>query len=269
MPEMSFPNIRVSVKNLSFGFGKLPLFSDLTLELGDENPVVFLGPSGCGKTTLLRLMAGLLKPWSGYIRFYAPGTETRIGENKEEALYAAEGQGTLEGPNTAFVFQEPRLFPWYGVLENAALPIQRLLGKEAAGARARRFLNLVSLGGREAAYPDELSGGQRQRVALARAFAYPAPVLFMDEPFQSLDIPLRIQLMDLTLDLIREEPRLVIVVTHDPREAVYLGRRIILLNGGVVFDEPVNLSREERAYGSQAQGLMEARLLRALAGNNA
>ena len=91
----------------------------------------------------------------------------------------------------------------------------------------------------------------------------------MDEPFQSLDIPLRIQLMDLTLDLIRKEPRLVIAVTHDPREAVYLGRRIILLNGGVLgvlFDESLDLSREERAYGSQAQGLMEARLLKVLAG---
>ncbi|MDR1949312.1 MAG: ABC transporter ATP-binding protein [Spirochaetaceae bacterium] len=260
---MSLPNIRISAENLSFEFEKKPVFAGLTLELGGKNPVVLLGPSGCGKTTLLRLMAGLLKPAAGRIRFESvPDPENPGAEEWKGGVFPAG-----RDPEISFVFQEPRLFPWYGVLENVTLPIQKLLGKEAAGARARRFLNLVSLDGGEAAYPGELSGGQRQRVALARAFAYPAPVLFMDEPFQSLDIPLRIRMMDLTLGLLREEPRLVVAVTHDPREAVYMGRRIILLGPrGIAFDEELNLSREERAYGSRAQGLMEARLLRVLSG---
>jgi NitT/TauT family transport system ATP-binding protein len=114
-----------------------------------------------------------------------------------------------------------------------------------------------------------LSGGQRQRVSIARAFAYPAEVLYLDEPFQSLDIPLRIELMDLCRALFEREERLVVAVTHDPREVVYLGRRVIILGkppGGIIFDEPVALSREERAYGKAAHGRLEGRLLSVLAG---
>jgi NitT/TauT family transport system ATP-binding protein len=233
----------LSLRDLSFGFDEKLLFSDLSLELGRENPVVFLGPSGCGKTTLLRLMAGLLRPVSGTI---------------------AWGEGS-EAPRCAFVFQEPRLLPWLSVLENVILPVKRL-GREGE-ARARHFLDLVSLGEKAGAYPGELSGGQRQRVSLARAFAYPAAVLFMDEPFQFLDLPLRIELMDTTLALLNEERCLLAAVTHDPREAVYLGERIILLGrppSGIVLDEPVTLSRKDRAYGSAASSPLEGKLMEAL-----
>jgi NitT/TauT family transport system ATP-binding protein len=235
----------IRVEGLSFGFGDKPVFKDLNLRLGEESPVTILGPSGCGKTTLLRLLAGLLKPLSGSIRIEGPGED-----------------GAL-----SFVFQEPRLFPWLSVLENVSLPINRILGKKKALDRARHILALVSLEGREKARPGDLSGGQRQRVAIARAFAYPAPILCMDEPFQSLDIPLRLQLMDLIPALLREEPRLVLAVTHDPREAVYLGRRILVLGPpprGVVFDEAIDLPPEERLYGRP--GHPEERLLRALGG---
>jgi NitT/TauT family transport system ATP-binding protein len=128
------------------------------------------------------------------------------------------------------------------------------------------MLERFSLLDKAAAYPGDLSGGQRQRVSLARAFAYPAPLMFMDEPFQSLDYPLRITLMDRIPGLLEEEPRLLVMVTHDPREAVYLGRRIIILGrppGGIVFDEEARLSREERALGVLPQGL-EGRLLSVL-----
>jgi NitT/TauT family transport system ATP-binding protein len=167
---------------------------------------------------------------------------------------------------SAFVFQEPRLLPWLTVLENVSLPIRRLAGS-GARSRARYFLELVSLGGRLDAYPGELSGGQRQRVSIARAFAYPAPAVFMDEPFQSLDIPLRIELMEATLGLLEREPRLLIAVTHDPREAVRLGKRILILGhypGGIVFDEISALSGEERSYGAPDHSLLEGRLLRVL-----
>jgi NitT/TauT family transport system ATP-binding protein len=231
----------LSLRNLSFGFNGELLFSDLSLELGRENPVVFLGPSGCGKTTLLRLMAGLLRPVSGTIA--CGGGETRC----------------------AFVFQEPRLLPWLSVLENVILPVKGM-GREGE-TRARHFLDLLSLGEKAGAYPGELSGGQRQRVSLARAFSYPAAVLLMDEPFQSLDLPLRIELMDTTLTLLNEERRLLAAVTHDPREAVYLGERIILLGpppSGIVLDEPVRLSRKDRAYGSAAGFPLERKLIEAL-----
>jgi NitT/TauT family transport system ATP-binding protein len=231
----------IVIRNLSFGFTDKPLFKDFSLELGDEGPTVILGASGCGKTTLLRLMAGLLQPQTGVIE--------RDGD-------------------VSFVFQESRLLPWYTVLENVSLPIE---GRAPAsdlspGDRAMHFLRLVSLEDKAAAYPAELSGGQAQRVSFARAFAFPAPIILMDEPFQSLDIPLRLQLMDMVLSLLEREKRLAVVVSHDPREAVYLGRRILVLGqaADIIFDGTVNLSREERAYGSPANALLEKKLLSAL-----
>jgi NitT/TauT family transport system ATP-binding protein len=161
------------------------------------------------------------------------------------------------------VFQEPRLLPWKTVLANVRLPAEPLLGKAAAEERARHFLRRVSLEEKAAAYPGELSGGQKQRVSFARAFTYPGAILLMDEPFQSLDIPLRIQLMDLTRSLLAASPRRTVIVTHDPREAVYLGRRIMVLGtppAGFVFDQSLDLSAGDRAFGSAAQVRLETEL---------
>ncbi|MDR2757862.1 MAG: ABC transporter ATP-binding protein [Spirochaetaceae bacterium] len=237
----------LSLKNISFSFTESPLFENISLDMDEENPVVILGPSGCGKTTLLRLIAGLLEPRSG---------EIRLGGEP----------GKIE--KVSFIFQEPRLLPWYKVLENVMLPIEGPLGKEEAGNRARYFLEMVSLGDKTGAYPDELSGGERQRVSMARAFAYPGSLILLDEPFQSLDIPLRLELMDILLDLIKKEKRRALTVTHDPREAVYLGERILVLTrppGGIVLDKRISLDPTERTYGSPAHGKLERLLLKTLA----
>ncbi|MDR3115446.1 MAG: ATP-binding cassette domain-containing protein [Treponema sp.] len=244
-------NIPVSVpagihfKKVVFGFGETLLFERFSLELGMENPAVILGPSGCGKTTLLRLGAGLLRPWSGEIA-YAPG-DVPIA--------------------CSFVFQEPRLLPWFTVLENVMIPLKAGFSRKDGEARARHFLELVSLHDKAGVYPEELSGGQRQRVSIARAFAYPAQFLFMDEPFQSLDIPLRIELMEMTLGLLTAEPRLCIAVTHDPREALVLGQRLIILGKpprGIRFDETLRLPKEDREYPSMARGELERRIVQVL-----
>ncbi|MDR3276306.1 MAG: ABC transporter ATP-binding protein [Treponema sp.] len=247
----------LSIEKLSFGYTGTLVFRDFSLSLGAENPVVILGPSGCGKTTLLRLCAGLLKPDAGTVKIL----------NKPRA--------SAELPAVSVVFQEPRLFPWFTALENAALPARRPLGR-AAEDRARRFLELLGIAGKAGAYPAELSGGEKQRVAIARAFACPAPLILMDEPFQSLDIPRRIELMDLCLALLQGSGAgedgtapLLVAVTHDPGEAVYLGRRVIVLGkvpGDILFDETLGLSRDERAYGSVTRACLEARLIRALRG---
>jgi NitT/TauT family transport system ATP-binding protein len=241
---------RIVLQNCTFAYrnSTTPVFKKLSLVLGSgkgmENPVLILGPSGSGKTTLLKLMAGLLVPGA------LTGTDTVVA--------------ALPG---SFVFQESRLIPWLTALENVYLPLKRIMGKADGEKQAGRFLEMVSLGAKAGVRPDELSGGERQRVSIARAFAYPAPVIYLDEPFQSLDIPLRLELLELTRSLIEGEGRFAVVVTHDPREAVYLGRRIIVLGksgGDIVFDEPIDLSREDRAFGTEAHGRWEARLLLAL-----
>ena len=236
---------RISLNGLSFGYGEKAIFRELSLELGAENPLVILGPSGCGKTTLLKLLAGLLKPRAGDLRCNKPG-------------------------GGAMVFQEDRLLPWLGILENLMLPLEKILPRAEAERRALDFLRFFSLEDKIYSYPGELSGGQKQRAAMARAFAYPSPVLLMDEPFQSLDIPLRMELMEKILLLLEKEERLVIAVTHDPREAVYLGKRILVLGaspgetGEVVLDELVTLAPEERELASPRGRELEKRLIQAL-----
>jgi NitT/TauT family transport system ATP-binding protein len=234
----------ISIKNLSFGFAGTALFKNFSLELDDRGPTVLLGPSGCGKTTLLRLIAGLIAPLD------------------------AESDRVIErGGDVSFVFQENRLLPWYTVLENVSLPVEHIMGKTAARSRALEFLRRVSLEDKAGAYPSELSGGQAQRASFARAFAYPAPIILMDEPFQSLDVPLRLHLMETARSLLEQEKRLAVVVTHDPREAVFLGRRILVLGKegrGILCETEVDLSREDRSYGSPAQARLEARLLESL-----
>jgi NitT/TauT family transport system ATP-binding protein len=257
--------VRIVLQNCSFSYRSggavVPVFKNFSLvldpEIAVENPVLILGPSGSGKTTLLKLMAGLL----------APETENRDRGPAETS--PAESAAAVTALPGSFVFQESRLIPWLSALENVYLPLKRTMGKADGEERARHFLELVSLAGKTGAFPGELSGGEQQRVSIARAFAYPAPVIYLDEPFQSLDIPLRLELLEMTRSLIEGEGRLAVAVTHDPREAVFLGRRIIVLGknaAGIVFDEQVNLLPEDRAFGTEAQSRLEARLLSALRG---
>ena len=285
--------MRITVRDISFGFfgGSLSaasslknyvrgsvagsmLFDCFSMEIGGNTgsleshnginqqkdlhamirPLVILGPSGSGKSTLLRLLGGLLKPQSGEIIYF---------DDDGEKDYAA-GVLKSEAPRTAYMFQEPRLLPWLTILKNISIPLEKDFGKEGALERARHFLSLVSLEEKAAAYPAELSGGQAQRVSMARGFAWPASALFMDEPFQSLDIPLKINMMDLTLSLLAKEKRLLVVVTHNPSEAVYLASRIIILGKpgkGIVFDRRIDLSSEERAFGSATAGELEKEMI--------
>jgi ABC-type nitrate/sulfonate/bicarbonate transport system ATPase subunit len=228
--------MKINIENLCFGYSEKMIFGGLNAVFDEsDGPLVILGPSGSGKTTFLKLLGGLLKPLSGKINFWGEG-ETKNG-----------------APVSAFMFQEPRLLPWLGVLENISIPLEKAFGKEKAKARAREFLSLVSLVEKERSFPAELSGGQAQRISMARAFAWSAPVLLMDEPFQSLDIPLRKNLMDLTLSLLEKEKRLLVMATHDPREAVYLGGRVIVLGKsgeGIVFDRVVGNRGGKRTYAS-------------------
>lgn len=227
---------------LCFSYGTHTIFNDFSFSCSAGDRIAILGPSGCGKTSLLHLLAGLRIPDSGKIQ-------------------------CSEDRAVSFVFQESRLFPWSTVLQNVAIPLERSTGKKEALEKALHYLRLVGLENKKDSMPAALSGGQKQRVAIARAFAFPSHTILMDEPFQSLDLPLRIQLMDVTLSMLEKEPRLLIAVTHDPREAIYLSDRILVLSNTparIVMDEDVRLPRKDRAYSSKAPADLEARLFSAL-----
>ncbi|MFI5955713.1 ABC transporter ATP-binding protein [Cryptosporangium sp. NPDC051539] len=195
---------------------------DLSVEPGEF--VCLVGASGCGKSTLLNLVAGLDAPTAGEI--------------------------DVDGGRAAFMFQEPALFPWLKVGQNVEVPLRlRGVGRAARREQALELLQTVRLRDVADKRPHELSGGMRQRVALARTLAQDSSVLLMDEPFAALDAMTRDALHD-ELERVWLERRLsVLFVTHNVREAVRLGDRIILLAsrpGRVLEEFRVDLPRPRR-----------------------
>ena len=182
-----------------------------------------IGASGCGKSTLLNLVAGLDKPTAGQISV---------------------------GGRVALMFQEPGLFPWLTAAGNIELALRaRGAAKAERRAKAAELLDTVHLGGFGKKRPHELSGGMRQRVALARALAQDADVLLMDEPFGALDAMTRDLLHD-ELDRVCQGRNLtVLFVTHNVREAVRLGDRVVVLSsrpGRIIAEYQVPIDRPRR-----------------------
>ena len=173
---------------------------DLTVEEGEF--LCLVGPSGSGKTTLLRILAGLDRGFTGQLRL-------------PPALHSA------------IVFQEPRLMPWLTVLDNMLLVAGP--GDAAARERTLALLEEVDIAGFADAYPGQLSGGMQRRVALARALLVAPELLLMDEPFVSLDMPTANHLRALVTRLWRSRRMTTIFVTHDLREAMVLGTRLLFL----------------------------------------
>ncbi|HZK20365.1 MAG TPA: ATP-binding cassette domain-containing protein, partial [Treponemataceae bacterium] len=195
----------ISIDNFTMSRGGKSLFNDFSIHFAAHSITAIIAPSGGGKTSLFDCIAGLLKPDSGSI---------------------VKQDGAI-----SYLFQEPRLLPSLSVLENIALPLQKLFSSEKAKKRACYYLQKVGLSEKKTALSTELSGGEKQRAALARAFAYPSSVLLMDEAFQSQDIRLKTQLGKLFKSLLTEEPKTVVMVTHDIREAIELAERILVLDG--------------------------------------
>lgn len=192
--------------------GNVVALKDINLEFRRGELTSLLGPSGCGKTTLLKIIAGLLKP-----------TEGEVAVNGRTV--------TGPGPERAFVFQDFALMPWATVLRNAAFGLElQGVGKSEREDKARHYINEVGLAGFEDKYPHELSGGMRQRVGLARALAVDADVLLMDEPFSAVDEQTRRKFQEDLIRLREIEKKTFLLVTHSIEEAVYLSDRIILLS---------------------------------------
>jgi NitT/TauT family transport system ATP-binding protein len=205
---------------------------DVSLTVAKGEFTCLIGASGCGKSTLLSLVAGLEQPTAGTISV---------------------------GGTVAIMFQEAALFPWLTAAGNVelALRAQGVPGRERK-QKTRELLETVRLGGFGGKRPHELSGGMRQRVALARALAQDADVLLMDEPFGALDAMTRDMLHD-ELDRITAERALTVVfVTHNVREAVRLGDRVIILSsrpGRVLAEYPVSVERPRRIDSAPVAGL--------------
>jgi NitT/TauT family transport system ATP-binding protein len=193
--------------------------TDINLGIRKQEFVTLVGQSGCGKTTMLRILAGLIKPTTGEVLI------------KDSPLWrgGARDEGALR--QLGLVFQDANLFPWYTVEDNIGLPLAlRKVDKKERRRRAHELGELVGLQGFEKSRPRELSGGMRQRVAIARALSYDPEILLMDEPFGALDAMTRDK-MNMELQRLAEATKAtVVLVTHSISEAVFLADRVVLLS---------------------------------------
>ena len=205
---------------------------DVSLTVAEGEFVCLVGASGCGKSTLLDIMAGLTRPDSGRV--------------------VADGQ-LVQGPGRQrlVMFQESALFPWLDTFGNVmfGLKLKPELTNSQRHEIAEHYLRLVGLEKFQHAYVHELSGGMKQRVALARSLAPDPQVLLMDEPFAALDALTRDQLYDDLQRIWQESRKTIVFVTHNVREAVCLGDRVVLMSPGPgrisqIFDIPLPRPRD-------------------------
>jgi NitT/TauT family transport system ATP-binding protein len=227
--------IAITEVSKTFGRGDAALLAldGVSLSVAPGEFVCLIGASGCGKSTLLSLVAGLDAPTSG---------EVDTG-----------------GRKVALMFQEPALFPWLTAARNVEMPL-RAAGVPKAQRRERvaELLDLVQLSAFAGKRPHELSGGMRQRVALARALAQDADVLLMDEPFGALDAMTRDLLHEVLEGIWRRRQLTILFVTHEVREAVRLGDRVVLLSsrpGRVIGEFGVDFGRPRGMDAADTVGL--------------
>jgi NitT/TauT family transport system ATP-binding protein len=214
----------LTLDGVSKKYGSMLALDRVSLEVEQGEFVCLLGASGCGKSTLLSLVAGLDAVSGGVL--------------------------DIGGRRVSLMFQEAALFPWLSVTGNVELPLRLAgMGRAERRKRAGELLDIVRLRDFANKRPHELSGGMRQRVALARALAQDADILLMDEPFGALDAMTRDILHDELERIWREQSLTVLFVTHNVREAVRLGDRVILLSsrpGRVIEDFPITSPRPRR-----------------------
>lgn len=206
---------------------------NINLEINEGELVCLLGPSGCGKTTILNLLAGLLDPTSGEIKFDG---ESVINKHPKDR-------------NIGLVFQNYALYPHMTVLENIMFPLtvgKNKMPKNEAMEIAKKYMKITSIEELADKKPGNMSGGQQQRVAITRALVQNPKVLLLDEPLSNLDARLRLKIREEIRRLVKEIGITTIFVTHDQEEALSISDRIVLMNQGIVqqFDIPQNLYLE-------------------------
>lgn len=186
----------------------IEVLNEFSLTIPTGTITALVGPSGCGKTTLLNIVGDIVKADSGSV----------VKSESEEGA-------------VSYLFQEPRLLPWFSVLTNVEIVLRNYFEKHKERVEvAMKFIKMVGLSDYAKLKPEQLSGGMRQRVAIARAFAYPGNLMLLDEPFQSLDSDLRWQLVNAFLNLWHTDKRTTLYVTHDVQEALLMADQVVKLS---------------------------------------
>jgi iron(III) transport system ATP-binding protein len=231
----------LSLKGITKRFGARLALDGVTLDVARGQVLCLLGQSGCGKSTTLRIAAGLERPDSGLV--FVGGR-------------LVEGEGRHEPPETrrvGLMFQDYALFPHLSARQNVAFGLSKLPRGER-GKRADAELAQVGLAALKDAYPHTLSGGEQQRVALARLLAPGPDVVLMDEPFSGLDARLRDEVRGTTLSRLRQAETAVVMVTHDPDEAMRVGDVVAVMEAGRIVQtgSPTEIYRAPKTPGAAA-----------------
>jgi len=226
----------ISIRGLRLAYDDKVVLDDLDLAIDASSVTAVLGPSGCGKTTLLRVVAGLVRPDAGSVRI------------DDDVVVDASAFVRPEARGIGVVPQEGALFPHLDVAANVAFGLaRRAPGRDA---RVLELLELVGMGGTGSLRPHQLSGGMQQRVAVARALARRPSVVLLDEPFSALDAGLRDDVRTDVLAAIRADGATAVLVTHDQDEALDVADRVAVMRDGrivqagtpaEVYREPVDL----------------------------
>jgi NitT/TauT family transport system ATP-binding protein len=224
----------LEIRNVSLAFssstGPRTILDDISFDVLEGETLCLVGPSGCGKTTILRLLAGLLRPTRGDIRFEGAPIDAPSRER-------------------AIVFQDytNALLPWRTVAGNVALSLEAgAMPREQHADIVAGLLKKMGLQHAAQQYPSQLSGGMQQRVQIARCLAQQPKIMLMDEPFGALDAMTRQALQDELLQLAAEQQMTVVFITHDLEEAIYLGDRVFVLGanpGRIIEQIAVDLPR--------------------------
>lgn len=215
---MSKPIIKCSCRAVSKTFVQkethfVHVLENITLDVRENEFLVLLGPGQSGKSTLLRIISGLEQPSQGEVELNGKPVEG-------------------PGPDRSMVFQTYSLFPWRTVRANVEMGLKfKGIPKEERKKIGQKYIDLVALNGFESSFPHELSGGMKQRVGLARAYANSPEILLLDEPFGQLDAQTRYMMEQEVLRIWETEKRTVVFVTNNIDEALYLGDRIIMMEG--------------------------------------
>ncbi|MDO6589797.1 Fe3+/spermidine/putrescine ABC transporter ATP-binding protein [Loktanella sp. D2R18] len=219
---------RLEIKNIVKSFGGRQVVDDLSLSVMPGQVTCLLGPSGCGKSTTLRIIAGVEMQDSGTIHV--------DGHLVCDTVFRVPPEGRSIG----LMFQDFALFPHLSVGQNVAFGLR---GDRNAAARVQELLQKVGMARFIDDYPHQLSGGEQQRVALARALAPRPQMMLMDEPFSGLDDRLRDEIRDETLEVLKGEGTAVLLVTHEPGEAMRMADEIALMRDGKIVQQgaPYNI----------------------------